>query len=146
MSEISLIPALKISSSGLSAESKRMEVIANNVANAHTTKGEDGKTFRRKQVVFASQYEDAINGALGEKKLRGVKIDEIREDTRPPKRVYRPGHPDANEDGFVHFPDINPVEEMVDMMTSSRAYEANLAAIKTAREMAQRALDIGGGG
>ena len=143
MSEISLIPAIDISSTGLDAENRRMEVVANNVANAETTKGPDGNIFKRRQVIFAAKLAEAMEAGDDFEKLRGVEVQGITEDQRPPRQVHRPGHPDADENGFVSLPNISPVEEMVDMMTASRAYEANLNAIKTAREMAARALEIG---
>lgn len=141
--EISLIPSLGISASALDAETRRMEVIAGNIANANTTVGEDGKVFRKKQVIFAEKLQGALN-ETGPSRLSGVEVKGIKEDTRAPKMVYRPGHPDADSDGFVKMPDINPVEEMVDMMSSVRSYEANLAAIRAARRMAEQALSIGG--
>jgi len=143
MSDFSLMPALGIRATGLDAESRRMEVIANNVANAQTTRGEDGRVFRRKEVIFAARLAAAI-GAEGdaERQLKGVEIQRIVEDPRPPIRVYRPGHPDADPEGYVTMPRISPVEEMVDMMSASRAYEANLTAVRTEKQMAQQALDI----
>lgn len=143
MSDLTIIPAIKISASGLDAESRRMEVIANNVANAQTTRDADGNVFRRKEVIFAAKLAAALGSeGQAEKKLQGVQIDGIVPDTRPLQRVLRPGHPDADEEGYVTMPNINPVEEMVDMMSASRAYEANLAALKTAKTMATQALDI----
>lgn len=144
MSEFSLLPALDISASGLDAESRRMEVVANNVANAETTRGPDGKIFRRREVVFAAKLAEAMETGDDAKSLRGVEVREITEDTRAPRRVYQPGHPDANTDGYVSLPNISPIEEMVDMMTASRAYEANLTAMRTAKDMANKALEIGG--
>lgn len=141
MSDISLIPAIGISASGLDAENRRMEVIANNVANANTTRGDDGQVFRRKQVIFASKLADAMAEANG-RKFNGVEVKGIVEDQRDPKTVYRPGHPDADAEGYVSFPNISQIEEMVDMMSASRAYEANLAAIRMAKEMANDALNI----
>lgn len=141
MSEISLIPAINISASGLDAENKRMEVIANNVANANTTKGENGQVFRRKQVIFASKLADAMAQEQG-RAFNGVEVKGIVEDQRDPKRVHRPGHPDADEEGYISLPNISQIEEMVDMMSASRAYEANLAAIRMAKEMANDALNI----
>jgi len=142
--EGSLVPGIQISASGLDAQSRRMEVIANNVANAHTTSGTDGKVFRRKQVLFAAKLADALKktGRKGAG-MGGVEISRIEEDPRPPKRVHRPGHPDADKDGFVNMPNVNAAEEMVDMMSATRAYEANLAAIRAARLMAKKALEIG---
>ncbi|MBI3986502.1 MAG: flagellar basal body rod protein FlgC [Lentisphaerae bacterium] len=143
MSDFTLVPAIQISASGLDAENRRMEVIANNVANAETTKGADGKVFRRREVIFASKLSDAIDAQTGENKGGGVEVKEVVESNQPGKRVYRPGHPDADAEGYINLPNISPIEEMVDMMTASRAYEANLTAMKTAKDMASRALDIG---
>ena len=143
MSDISIVPAMRISASGLDAESCRMEVIANNMANAQTTRGENGKVFRRKEVIFAAKLASEI--AADEKatrNLKGVQVKAIVEDSRPMQRVLRPGHPDADEEGYVTLPNINPVEEMVDMMSASRAYEANLNAMRTARSMATQAIDM----
>ncbi|HBA84868.1 MAG TPA: flagellar basal body rod protein FlgC [Verrucomicrobia bacterium] len=143
MSDFSLIPALQISASGLNAEGRRMEVIANNVANAQTTRGEDGKVFRRKEVVFAARLASELGaGNQADSELKGVEIKGIVDDQRPLKRIFRPGHPDADKEGYVALPNINPVEEMVDMMSASRAYEANLAAMKSSRTMASAAIDI----
>jgi flagellar basal-body rod protein FlgC len=143
MSDLTLVPALRISATGLDAESRRMEVIANNVANAQTTSTENGKVFRRKEVVFAAKLAAEIGAdSQAQNELKGVQIKAIVEDQRPLKRVLRPGHPDADAEGYVTLPNINPVEEMVDMMSASRAYEANLAAMKTARTMASAAIDI----
>jgi len=134
------MPSLGISATGLDAESRRMEVIADNVANAHSTAGPDGKTYRRKEVVFTSHLENAIGG--GNRTLGGVRVSDVIEDPRPLRRDYRPGHPDADSDGFVTMPNVNMVEEMVDMMSASRSYEANLAAVRTAKAMANQALEI----
>lgn len=138
-----LIPAIRISASGLTAESLRMEVAANNVANAHTTRSSDGKIFRRREVVFAAELGHAMGTQGGGKDLQGVRIARIVEDTRAPVRTFNPGHPDAAPDGYVSMPNVSPVEEMINMMSASRAYEANLAAIKSATDMAKRALEIG---
>lgn len=142
MPEVTLMPAIGISATGLDAQNRRMEVIANNMANAQTTRGEDGKVYRRKEVIFAARLAEAIHSDGVEKKLQGVELQNIVEDQRPPKQVYRPGHPDADENGYVTLPNINTVEEMVDMMSASRSYEANLAAMRTSKSMANQALDI----
>jgi flagellar basal-body rod protein FlgC len=139
----SILPAVHISSSGLEAENIRMQVAANNAANAQTTRGPDGKTFRRKEVVFAAEMKRAMNGQHKVSDLHGVRVDQVVDDPRPPTRVYRPGHPDADQDGYVNMPNVNPMEEMVNMMSASRAYEANLAAIKNVTDMARKALEIG---
>jgi flagellar basal-body rod protein FlgC len=138
MSEITLMPGVNISASGLDAESRRMEVIANNVANAQTTRGPDGKVFQRKDVVFGQR----LDAALGEGDLGGVDVLDIVADSSPGHQVYRPGHPDANADGMLEMPNVNSVAEMVDMMSASRAFEANLSAMKTSRTMASKALGI----
>jgi flagellar basal-body rod protein FlgC len=144
MSEPSaLVPSIRISASGLEAENLRMEVAANNAANAHTTRGADGKMFRRREVVFATQLDNALAARGGDRGLHGVRVARIAEDTRPPTLVYKPGHPDADADGYVAMPNVSAVEEMINMMSASRAYEANLAAIKSATDMAKRALEIG---
>ena len=142
MSENAIVPAIRISATGLDAESRRMEVIADNVANAQTTRGPDGRVFRRKEAVFAAQLDREMQGAGGRDQLGGVSVRGIVEDSRPPTRVYRPGHPDADVDGFLTLPNVNVVEEMVDMMDAARAYEANLSAMKTARGMANQALEM----
>ena len=141
--DISLIPAIRISASGLDAQNRRMETIANNVANADTTRGADGKVFRRQEAIFSAKLEKAMSEQGLTKKNAGVELKGIVEDSRPPKRVYKPGHPDADADGYVNMPNINAVEEMVDMMGATRAYEANLAAINSAKTMANKALEIG---
>ena len=143
MSEYSIIPGIGISASGLDAENRRMEVIANNVANANSTKGADGKVFRRKEVIFAAKLASELGaGDQPEQKLKGVELDAIIDDQSPLKRIYRPGHPSADAEGYVEYPNVNTVEEMVDMMGASRAYEANLAAVKTAKRMTEKALEL----
>ena len=142
--QFSLLPSVQISASGLVAENVRMEVAANNAANAQTTHGADGKPFRRKEVVFAAELQHALNGKpASANDLGGVRVQAIVDDKRPDERVFRPGHPDADADGYVSMPNVNPVEEMVNMMSATRAYDANLAAIKNATEMARKALEIG---
>lgn len=138
MSEIGIAPGINISASGLDAEARRMEVIANNVANAKTTRDADGNVFQRKDVIF----EEVLSGGIGERTPGGVRLAGEVADTTPGTRIYRPTHPDAGPDGFVEMPNVNPVAEMIDMMSSSRAFEANLTSMKTAREMATKALEI----
>ncbi len=141
--DISLIPAIAISASGLDAQNRRMETIANNVANANTAAGADGKVFRRQEVIFSAKLKKAMGEQGMTKQNAGVEVKGVVEDTRPPKRVYKPGHPQADADGYVSAPNINAIEEMVDMMSATRAYEANLAAINSAKTMAAKALEIG---
>jgi flagellar basal-body rod protein FlgC len=141
---INILPSLRISSSGLDAESRRMETIANNIANANSTAKPGEQVYRPKRVVFAAHLAEAMGqSGQGKREFEGVQVKGVVDDPRPDKLVYRPGHPDADKDGYVRMPDINIVEEMVDMMSASRAYEANLAAVRTARTMATQALGIG---
>ena len=138
---ISLLPGINSTAAALDAERIRMDVISQNIANVNTTRGPDGKPYQRQQVVFAfvlrAQQEGEAAGA------QQVQIARIENDPRPPRLVYMPGHPDANEHGMVAVPDINIHEEMVDMITASRTYEANLAVAKNAHTMAMAALSIG---
>lgn len=122
--------------SGLSAQRARMEVSSSNMANAQTTRTAEGGPYRRRDVVFASVggLEDGVSG---------VQVSEVRQDEAEPRREYDPGHPDADEQGYVAYPNVSVVEEMVDMITASRAYEAGVTAMQTASGMAQSALQIG---
>jgi flagellar basal-body rod protein FlgC len=139
---ISFITGLDSTSSALSAERIRMAVASQNIANANTAKGPDGKPYQRQQVVFESVMaakESGYNGMDAQK----VQISKIQKDERPPRMVSIPGHPDADKDGMVALPNINIHEEMADMIVSSRAYEANLAVVRNARSMAIQTLNIG---
>lgn len=141
------LTAMKISSSGLSAQRKRMETIASNMANAETTRTAEGGPYRRKDVVItALPLEDEfglhLNQELGSK-LREVLVTDIIEDQSEPNMVYNPGHPDADDLGYVAMPNINPVAEMVNMMMATRSYEANVTVINATKLMAQRAIDLG---
>jgi flagellar basal-body rod protein FlgC len=136
-----LVPALNISSSALDAERLRMRVAANNMANAKSADGPGGKPYQRLNVVFEAVMDDAMNGQPGEG-LGGVRVASVEPDNAMPKRVYAPYHPNADKDGMVDMPNISPMKEMMDMMTASRAYEANLSAVKRSREMAEKAIDL----
>ena len=138
------LPALNVSASALDAQSHRMRVIAANIANAQTTRDADGQVYRRRDVVFASELDRQIGSRRRSADgLRGVRVARTVEDNTPLKRVYRPGHPDADPDGYLTLPNVNPMEEMVDLMVANRSYEANVAAIKTTRMIAQKAMEIG---
>jgi flagellar basal-body rod protein FlgC len=126
-----------ISASGLSAERRRLDIVANNIANAETTRTAQGGPYRKQQVVFS------VGGAEGGR--RGVRVTDVIEDPRPPHLVYRPGHPDADAKGFVQMPNVNVMEEMVDMVTATRSYEANVAALDSSKTMIKTALEIGKG-
>ena len=141
---IPLLSGIDSTASALNAERTRMDVISENIANVNTTKGIDGKPYRRQQVVFESVM-DAAKLASGQAGAvpQSTQIVRIAEDTRPPRMVYNPSHPEANAQGMVAMPNINIHEEMVDMIASSRSYEANLAVVKNARSMALQDLSIG---
>ena len=142
-----MFDSMHVSASGLAAERLRMDVIAQNLANANSTRGPDGQPYRRHEVVFRSTDVGASSGAgrserASNEALSGVEPVAIVEDPSALRTVYDPEHPDADEDGYVHYPNVNPVTEMVDMMTATRAYEANVTAMNAAKNMALKALDI----
>lgn len=141
------ISALDIGASGLSAERTHLNIISMNLANVNTTRTPEGGPYRRKSVVFQSQALDseftkAMRSEL-EREVKGVKVVGVVTDQRPFKRVYDPGHPDADGQGYVSLPDINVVEEMANMMTALRTYEANAATINSAKTMFNKALELG---
>ena len=137
---IQCLNGIESTASALHAERVRMDVITQNIANANTTRGLDGQPYQRQRVVFETVLQDALGGSAAPSR---VEIPRIEQDPRPPRLVYNPGHPDANADGMVAFPNINIHEEMADLMLSSRAFEANLAVVKNARNMAMQTLSIG---
>ena len=139
--------ALDVSASALNAQRTKMDTIASNIANLNTTRGPDGTkdVYRRKDTVFSSIYSESLSNNTGSSPIisSGVKVLEISEDTSTPlKRVYNPSHPDANKDGYVDLPNVNIVNEMVDMITASRAYEANVTAINATKSMVSSAMRI----
>ncbi len=138
---------MNTSASGLTAERLRMDVIADNIANSQTTRTEKGGAYKRKMVVFAENKENFIVPMnITKDKLQtkgGVKVVKISEDNTPFTMVYDPEHPDANDKGYVAMPNVNTVKEMVDMITATRAYEANATVITNAKSMATSALSIG---
>jgi len=139
-----LFDAINVAASGLTAERLRMDVISNNIANANTTRTAAGGPYRRQQVVFAARDDKrSFANALAAELQGGVRVVGIVEDNTPGRLVYDPSHPDANALGYVEYPNVNIVSEMVDMMTAARAYEANVTAINAAKSMALKALEIG---
>lgn len=136
---------LRISASGLSAERLRMDTIASNIANAETTRGENGQPYRRKIAVFQSNLEKALNPDTGkeEDNLMGVKAVGIQDDSSPLRRVYDPSHPDADAEGYVTMPNVNTLNEMADMISATRSYEANVSAMNAEKSMYLKALEIG---
>ncbi|MBQ4567756.1 MAG: flagellar basal body rod protein FlgC [Desulfovibrio sp.] len=141
------LTALDISASGLSADRTRINTISMNLANAKTTRTPEGGPYRRKTVVqVATEVDDPFSvhmrSAL-DRELRGVRILGVTQDTRPLKQVYEPGHPDANAEGYVFYPDINVVEEMANLMSAQRNYEANVTTVEAVKGMYTKALEIG---
>ena len=139
--------SIQTSSSGLSAQRLRMNLISGNLANVNTTRTRDGGPYRRKEAIFAAQpMKSEFNKMLTDRlknQSAGVRVDRIYEDPNPPVMKYDPSHPHANEKGYVAMPNINPMEEMVNMISATRGFEANITALKAAKEMALKALEIG---
>lgn len=138
------LTALRVSASGLAAQRTRVNIAASNLANVESTRGPDGQPYhRRDPVLEAASFEQQLGAAnTGEQEPLGVKVTNVVEDPSPGKRVYMPGHPDADGMGFVTFPNVNPVHETVNLVTAQRGFEANATAVDTLKTMAQRALDI----
>lgn len=136
-----------VTASGMEAQRLRMNVISSNLANAQTTRTESGGPYVRKDVVFSTRPVGEFNGylraSLGDHNV-GVNVDRVINDNRPFKIAYEPSHPDADAEGYVAYPNVNTVEEMTNMITAARSYEANVTAFKAARDMANKALEIAG--
>lgn len=143
---MNLFDALSISASALSAERQRSEIIAANLANAETTHTEAGGPYRRREVVFQSQassgFRLALAGTASGPTPGSVQISQVVDDPTPPVMRYEPGSPDANPDGYVAYPSINPVMEMVDLMGSVRSYQLNASAVAASKQMIQQTIDI----
>jgi flagellar basal-body rod protein FlgC len=152
------LTALRIAGSALTAERLRTDVIANNVANMNTTRTAEGGAYKRQQVIFGARQDSQslfhsilMNHGLGgtpgarapEAPGNGVQVTSVAADGRAAKKVFEPDHPDADVDGFVSYPDIDPVTEMADMLSASRAYEASVTTLNAAKSMAAKALEIG---
>lgn len=129
---------LKVSASAMAAQRERMNAIASNMANVNSTRTEEGGPYKRRDVIFSTM---PVGGNPEE--LNGVQVEAVIKDDRPPRMVYDPGHPDADNDGFVAMPDINIIEEMVNMMTAFRAYEAAVATFNTSKAMFLKTLELG---
>lgn len=134
--------AIAASASGLNAERARIEVAVSNLANAESTRSADGGPYRRRDVVLSSDAVSPFAGSLQTAVATGVKVEAVVEDRAEFRRRYQPSHPDADAEGFVALPNVEPAEEMVDMLSAARAYQANLTAINLVRDMVQRALEI----
>ena len=140
---MSIFHSINISASGLTAQRLRLDVISNNIANVNTTRTAEGGPYRRQRVVFRERT-NSFNDILTKKfKGNGVRVDRIEQDPAPFKLVYDPSHPDADVNGYVEMPNVNIVTEMVDMISASRSYEANITAINTSKSMILKTLEIG---
>jgi flagellar basal-body rod protein FlgC len=135
--------ALEISATGLTAQRLRLNVVAENLANAETTRTTDGGPYRRKLVVFGAEPAGDFTSTLQGVQASTVKVLSVEESPEAPRMVLQPSHPDANADGYVMLPNINPVLEMVDLLAATRAYEANVTAVQATKSMANKALEIG---
>jgi len=135
--------AMDILASGLTAERVRMDTTASNLANANTTRTPEGGPYKRRDPVFATTEAAPSFGSEMSDALRSVEVQEVVTDQQPPRQVYQPGHPDADAQGFVSLPNVNMIEEMVNMITASRAYDAGVTAMHSLTDMAERALTIG---
>lgn len=147
-----MFKGLNIASGGMSAQRARLHVISSNIANASTTRTEDGGPYKRQEAVFRTTLPQGWAEAIKEGptkehavdlSLRGVEVSEVQKDNVPGPVIFDPGHPDADENGNVELPNVNPVEEMVDMIAASRSFEANAQSFQTLRDMITRAMDIG---
>jgi flagellar basal-body rod protein FlgC len=142
-----LFSSMRVSASGLEAQMKRMNSISSNIANSETTQTESGGPYKRKDVVFSAHTDRESFGEILQNKLdeevQGVLVEGIQEDQRPPRMVYNPSHPHANPEGYVAMPNVNTVEEMANMISAQRSYEANVTALNAAKAMAVKALEIG---
>lgn len=139
--------AMRVSASGLEAQTRRMNTISSNIANAETTQTEEGGPYKRKDPVFTAvtdkeSFGEILNNQL-DQQVQGVVVEDIHEDTAPPRLVYNPSHPDANDEGYVAMPNVNTVEEMANMISAQRSYEANVTAMNAAKSMAMKGLEIG---
>ena len=142
---MSLLSALSISASGMSAQRQRTELLVENLANSDTTRTPEGGPYRRKDAVFTSDPSAADFSSMFESEMgtgAGVRVSEVVTDTRDPEKRYLPGHPDADKDGYVAMPRVNPAEDMVDLLGASRSFQANVSAISAVKDMIQKSLDL----
>ena len=149
---MSLFSSLSVSASGMAAQRSRTDVLVENLANAETTRTPDGGPYRRKDVVFRTVDAGSAFSSLLSKEMdvfsrrnqlqTGVEVEETLLDERQPERRFIPGHPDADKDGYVSFPNVNPAEEMVDLMSASRGFQANVSAMTAVKDMLNRSIDL----
>ena len=143
---MSLFSALSVSASGMAAQRTRAELLVQNVANSETTRTAEGGPYRRKDVIFSSAPQNSEFSAVFQSELNspatGVQVSEVVEDMRDPEKRYLPGHPDADKDGYVAFPRINPAEDMVDLVGASRGYAGNVAAMSAIKDMILHSIEL----
>ncbi len=143
---MSLFSSLSVSASGMAAQRTRAELLVQNLANSETTRTAEGGPYRRKDVVFSSAPQSSPFSAVFQTEMNasqtGVEVSDVVEDTSEPEKRYIPGHPDADKDGYVAFPRINPAEDMVDLVGASRGYEGNIAAMAAVKDMILRSIDL----
>lgn len=145
---MNLFSAMEIAASGLSAQRTRLNALSSNLANARTTRTEEGGPYRRIDPVFravpiGTRFADLVNNNAANS-AHLVEVEQLRQDDGPPQTIFDPSHPDANEEGFVELPNVNVVEEMVNLITASRSYEAGVSVMKSLSGMARSAINIGG--
>jgi flagellar basal-body rod protein FlgC len=143
---MSLFSALSVSASGMSAQRTRAELLVQNLANAETTRTPEGGPYRRKDVVFTSAPQSSPFSAVFQSEMgpevTGVEVSDVLEDTQDPEKRYLPGHPDADQDGYVAFPRINPAEDMADLMSASQGFDGNVAAMTAIKDMILHSIDL----
>lgn len=150
---MSYFSSFNISGSGLTAEKLRLDLISGNLANMNTTRTPEGGPYQRRTAVFSEKLDEArsptmpsplTRGASSEESSKGVEVSAIHRDPNPPRREHDPQHPDADDDGYVYYPNVEVTKEITDMITAQRAYESNSTAVNTAKDMYLKALEIGG--
>lgn len=143
---MNLLSALSVSASGMSAQRERTELLVENLANSDTTRTPEGGPYRRKDTVFAADPTAGAFSSMFENQMNdnsvGVRVAQVMQDTREPEKRYLPGHPDADANGYVSYPRMNPAEDMVDLLSASRSFQANVSAISAVKDMIQKSLEL----
>jgi len=144
---MNLFAALSVSASGMAAQRTRAALLVENIANSETTRTPEGGPYRRKDAIFSSEdtnsaFSSELDSELEGQQLTGVKVVGVSVDNSAPEKRYMPGHPDADADGYVSMPKVNPAEDMVDLIESNRSYQANVAAMSAVKDMIQKSIDL----
>jgi flagellar basal-body rod protein FlgC len=139
---MSLMTAIEVGASGLTAQRRRLEVLVSNLVNANTTKPAGNEPYRRKDVLFTATNPEQSFGAALDDAVQGVEISRVVTDNSEPRKEYEPNHPHADKEGYVLYPNVNAMEEMVNVLSATRSYEANLQVVNSAKDMAKKALEI----